>query len=273
LGQELRQLRKEAGLTLEQTAAKLRDMSAAKISRIETAQVAVTPRDVERLLNIYGLDDTNRRENLKILTRESRQPGWWEEYADAIPSDLDLAINFEAEAVRIRMFNPSFVAGLFQTRAYARALLKAFWTSESDEQIERRVEVRMERQRILTERKRLRIRAVIDETVLNRPVGGAETLREQLRRLIELARFPNVSIRVLPLSVGAHAGGEGYFRIVDFRPPDPSIVQFERPKKDAYIHEESEVRLYLDIFNRLEKASLPSNQSIAKIESFLEGKG
>jgi transcriptional regulator with XRE-family HTH domain len=269
LGHELRELRRQAGLTLEQASAQLTAMSAAKISRIETANVSVTPRDVERLLDVYGLDDPERRENLKTLTRESRQPAWWREFADAIPPELDRAIGLEAEAVSIRIFSPHFVAGLFQTDAYARAILEAYWTSESKEQLERRVEVRMERQKILTERKRLRIRAVIDETVLSRPVGGDETLRGQLRRLIELANSPNVSIRVLPLSVGAHPGGEGPFRIIDLRPPDPSVVDFEHPNTLSYIDEASEVRLYLDIFNRLEKASLPSKQSLAKIESLL----
>jgi hypothetical protein len=185
---------------------------------------------------------------------------------------LDLAIGLEAEAVSIRMFSPLFVGGLFQTEAYARALLEAYWTSESEEQLERRVEVRMERQKILTERKRLRIRAVIDETVLRRPVGGDETLRGQLRRLIELANSPNISIRVLPLSVGAHPGGEGPFRIIDLRPPDPSVVHFEHPNMVPPI-DESEVRLYLDIFNRLEKASLPLKQSLARIEKSLGERG
>jgi hypothetical protein len=246
-------------------------MSAAKISRIETATVSVTPRDVERLLSVYGLDNPERRENLKMLTRESRQPGWWQEFADAIPAELELAIGLEAEAVSIHMFNPLFVGGLFQTDTYARAISEAYWTSESQEQLERHVEVRMERQKILTERKQLRIRAVIDESVLLRPVGGDETLRDQLRRLLELASLPNITIRVLPLAVGAHPGGEGPFRIIDLPPPDPSVVHFEHPNTLSHTDEESEVRLYLDIFNRLETASMPIEQSLAKIESHLGG--
>jgi transcriptional regulator with XRE-family HTH domain len=269
LGHELRELRRQAGLTLEQASAQLTGISAAKISRIETAKVGVTSRDVEHLLNIYGLDDPEQRENLKTLTRESRQSGWWQEFADAIPSELDLAINFEAEAVSIRMFSPYLVSGLFQTRAYARAILQAYWTSESEEQLERRVEVRMERQRILAESNRLEIRALLDETVLTRPVGGYQTLRNQLRRLIELANYPNISIRLLPLSVGAHPGGEGYFRIIDFPPPDPSIVQFEYLNNASYIDEESVVMHYLDIFRRLESVSLPSKESLSRIEDLL----
>jgi hypothetical protein len=270
LAHELRALRGKAGLTLEQVSAQLKDVSAAKISRIETAKVGVTPRDVDRLLDIYGLKNPNRRENLKTLTRESRQRGWWQEFADAIPPELDLAIGLEAEAISIRMFNPQFVSGLFQTDAYARALLKAYWTSESEEQVQRRVEVRMERQKILMDRNRLRIRAVLDEGVLSRPVGGDQTLRDQLRRLIVLANSRNISIRVLPLSVGAHAGGEGAFRIIDLRPPDASVVHLEYPNRAAYLDEESEVRIFSDIFSRLERASLPSKQSLARIKQSLD---
>jgi transcriptional regulator with XRE-family HTH domain len=270
LGTELRQLRKQAGLTLEQASAQLTGMSAAKISRIETAKVSVTPGDVERLLSIYGVDDPERHENLKTLTRESRQSAWWQEFANAIPTELDRAIGLEAEAVSIRIFSPNFVGGLFQTRAYARALLAVYWTSESEEQLERRVEVRMERQKILTQPKRPRIWAVIDETVLSRPVGGEATLRDQLLRLIELAKAPNVSLRVLPRSVGAHPGGEGPFRIIDLRPPDPSSVHFEYPTKASYIDKVSEVNLYRNIFKRLVKASLPLKQSLARIEESLQ---
>jgi hypothetical protein len=256
----LRGLREQAGLTLDEASARLEDFSAAKISRIETAKVGVRPRDVEDLLNLYGLQDAQRRKNLLTLTRESRQHGWWEQFSDAIPPAFDLVIGLEAEAVLIRMFSPHFVGGLFQTEAYARALLRVNWKAESSEHLERRVELRMERQKILKERDRLKIRAVLDETVLSRPVGGSRTLRSQLGRLAELAHFPNVSIRVLPLSVGAHPGGEGAFRIIDLLPPDPAVVHLEYPGRASYLEEESEVKLYADIFERLEDAAMTSDR-------------
>ena len=130
-------------ITLDEAAARLEDISAAKISRIETAKVGVRPRDVEDLLTLYGVQDAQHRKDLITLTRESRQRGWWEQFSDAIPPALDLAIGLEAEAVSICVFSPHFIGGLFQTAAYARALLEANWTSESAEQLERRVEVRM----------------------------------------------------------------------------------------------------------------------------------
>jgi transcriptional regulator with XRE-family HTH domain len=264
LGHELRELREQAGLTLDQAAAGLEDFSAAKISRIETAKVGARPRDVEALLDVYGLYDPQRRANLITLTRESRQRGWWEQFSDAMSPLQDLHIGLEAEAVSIRIFSPYFISGLFQTKTYARALIEASFPSESLAQLERRVELRMERQKILKDRDRLKIRAVLDETVLSRPVGGPGTLRSQLRRLTELAQFPNVSLRILPLSVGAHAGA-GAFRIIDLPIPDPSVVHLEHPTGATYVEEESEVRLYSDIFKRLENVSMPSKQSLELI--------
>ncbi len=276
LGHELHQLREDAGLTLEAAATLLEDFSAAKISRIETAKVGVRPADVAALLTAYGIKDRQRRANLLTLTRESRQRGWWEEFSDAIPPELDLAIGLEAEAVSIRIFCPHFVGGLFQTSAYARALLRANWgakwTREARKQVERRVKLRIERQTILEERDRLEIRAVIDETVLHRPVGGDRILRGQLGRLRELADYPNVSIQVLPLSGGAHPGGEGAFRVIEMLPPDPSVVHLEYPYKASYLEEESEVELYSDIFERLESRSITSERSLELITKNLEGK-
>jgi transcriptional regulator with XRE-family HTH domain len=272
LGHELRELREQAGLTLDQAAAQLEDFSAAKISRIETASVGARARDVEALLDVYGLHEAQRRTNLITLTRESRQRGWWARFGDAIPPKFDLAIGLEAEAVSIRIFSPHFVSGLFQTEEYARALLTANWTSEPQEQLERRVELRMERQKILKEVDRLEIRAVLDETVLRRPVGGHRTLRDQLRRLSELAHFPNISIRLLPLSAGAHAGGEGPFRIIELAHPDPSLVHLEYPDRAAYLEEEKEVELYADIFERLEDTSMTSKQSLELITRLSGGR-
>ena len=191
LGHELRELREQAGLTLDEAAARLRTSLPQRSVGSKRPRWASGPRDVEDLLTLYGVQDAQHRKDLITLTRESRQRGWWEQFSDAIPPALDLAIGLEAEAVSICVFSPHFIGGLFQTAAYARALLEANWTSESAEQLERRVEVRMERQMILNERDELEIRAVLDETVLSRPVGGDSTLRGQLRRLIELAHSPN----------------------------------------------------------------------------------
>lgn len=265
LGRQLRALRERAGLTLDDAAAQLEDFSAAKISRIETAKVGVRSRDVEALMDLYGLDDPHPRTNLLTLTRQSREHGWWEPLSDVMPVGEELAIGLEGEAVSIRIFSSYFVESLFQTEAYARELLQASWTSESALQINRRVNLRIERQKILQQQEVPQVRAVIDEAALRRPVGSYETLRSQLSRLTELAALPRFSIRVLPLSVGAHPGGEGSFRIIDVPPPSPAVVHFNHSSHTSYIEDEREIRLYSDIFARLESESLTAERSIELI--------
>jgi transcriptional regulator with XRE-family HTH domain len=267
LGHELRGLREQAGLTLDQAAARLEDFSAAKISRIETAKVGARPRDVEDLLALYGVQDAQHRKNLITLTREARQHGWWEQFTDAMSPSQELYIGLEAEAILIRMFSSHVVSGIFQSAAYAREVLKAIWTSEPPEHIERRVQVRMARQKILQRQDGPQIRCILEENVLQRPVGGYEVLRAQLRRLAELAEFPNVSIRVLPHSIGAHPGIDGPFWMVDFAPPDPSVVHVEYRTGGIYIEQDEEVKIYSDIFMRLEDFAMSSDQSLALIKT------
>jgi transcriptional regulator with XRE-family HTH domain len=263
----LRELRERAGLTLDEAAAQLEDISAAKISRIETAKVGVRPRDVAALLEVYGLHDAQWRANLLTLTRESRQRGWWEQFSDAISPSQELYVGLEAEAVLIRLFSTQVISGLFQTEAYAREVLKAIWTSEPPEHIERRVQFRLARQKTLERQDGPQIRCVLEERVLDRPVGGAEILRAQLRRLTELADLPNVSIRVLPHSVGAHPGIDGAFWIVDLAPPDPSVVHVEYRAGAIYMEQEEEVNLYSDIFMSLEDIAKSSEESLALMRS------
>jgi transcriptional regulator with XRE-family HTH domain len=265
LGHELRELRERAGLTLDEAAAQLEDISAAKISRIETAKVSVRPRDVEALLDVYGLHDTQRRANLVTLTRESRQRGWWEQFSDAMSPLQDLHIGLEAEAVSIRMFSTQVINGLLQTEAYAREVLKTIWTSDPPVRIERRVQFRMARQKILERQDGPQIRCILEEKVLDRPVGSYEILRAQLRRLVDLADLPNVTIRVLPHSIGAHPGIDGSFWIVDLAPPDPSVVYVAYRAGGAYMEHEEEVNLYSDIFMRLEDAAMTAEQSLELI--------
>jgi transcriptional regulator with XRE-family HTH domain len=269
LGHELRELREQAGLTLDQAAARLEDFSAAKISRIETAKVGARAPDVQALLNVYGLEDPQRRANLLTLTRESRQRGWWEQFSDVIPWFQELYVGLEAEAVSIRIFSSQVISGLFQTEPYAREVLKTIWASEQPEHIERRVEFRMARQKILERQDAPEVRCVIEESVLHRPVGGHNILRAQLQRLAELAVFPNISIRVLEQSIGVHPGIDGPFQILELAPPDRSLVHVEYRTGGIYMEREEEVKLYFDIFKHLEGSAMTSEQSLAIIRTLL----
>jgi transcriptional regulator with XRE-family HTH domain len=149
LGQELRQLREAAGLTIEEVGQRL-EVSPAKISRIETGRVSVRPRDISDLLDQYGIHGTHR-DNLLALTREARQQGWWHSYSDALSEGIDFLVGLETEAEAIRLYEVQSVPGLLQTSEYARAVLRAHYRSEQPEQIEQRVKMRMARQQLVIE--------------------------------------------------------------------------------------------------------------------------
>jgi transcriptional regulator with XRE-family HTH domain len=168
LGAELRRLREEAGLTIERVAATL-ECSESKVSRIETGQVGAMPRDVRDMLDLYKVGP-EQREALIQIARDARQKGWWHAYTDVpvVPGYVGL----EVSAAAIDTFGALLVPGLLQTPEYARTVLEALLPDLSAEQIRRRVELRMARQSILNGEHPPTLRAILDEALLRRPVGG-----------------------------------------------------------------------------------------------------
>lgn len=203
LGQELRRLRERAALTGDQVAGLL-GWSAAKVSRIETAKTSPRKADVEALLDVYEVA-TDRRRELLDLHREAGRRGWWEDYRDSLPQEYTTLLGLEAEASEARNWEPQVVPGILQTEEYAREVINAGKRSTvvPPAGVRSRVEARIARQQtILGADSRLRIWVVLDESVLLRGFGGAEVMRGQLRRLIDVAELPNVELQVLPFDAG-----------------------------------------------------------------------
>src|SRR5580658_1100161 len=216
LASELRRYREVAGLTNEEVATRL-EWSMAKISRIENARVSVLPRDVKFLLREYGLSERNEAwELLLTLARESRTKGWWHQYGDAIPDWFQVYVGLEAEAATVSKYDSEFVPGLLQTDDYARAIHRASFIKETDEEIERRVQVRIARQELLTANGRPELWFILDEAVIRRLVGGKDAMRRQLLHLVEATTLPNVTIQVIPFAAGAHPSMDGPFTILRF---------------------------------------------------------
>jgi transcriptional regulator with XRE-family HTH domain len=260
LGVELRRLREQAGLTIDRVAKSL-ECSDSKISRIETGQVAATPRDVRDMVELYRASD-EERDALIQIAREVRQKGWWHAYGDVpiVPAYIDL----EVTAASIRMYAALLVPGLLQTREYASAVLRAVHQELPPEQIERWIDLRMARQSILTRNGSLAIWVILDEAVLRRPVGGHRTMREQLRHLTEMATLPNLTLQVLPFIVGEHAGVDGAFTIFGFsKPANPDVIHLEHTTGDLYLESAQEVEEYMLAFNRLRAVGLSQDESIA----------
>jgi hypothetical protein len=244
LGAHLRRLREARGVTREDAGWHIR-ASESKISRMELGRVGFKERDVEDLLTHYGLDDGDERERLLALARSANTPGWWHRYSDVLPAWFQPYIGLEAAAALIRNYEVQFIPGLLQTPAYARTLVRHGHTRATDEEIERRVDVRMARKKVLTQPNSPQLWVVVDEAALRRPMGGPAVMREQLESLIESAAQPNVTVQVVPFRVGGHAAVGGAFSILRFAEPElPDVVYVEQLTSALYLDKRDDIDQY-----------------------------
>jgi hypothetical protein len=266
LAAELRHHRDVAGLTIEEVAERL-EWSAAKISRIENARVSVLPRDVKFLLTAYGLTEQDETWDVMLtLARESRSKGWWHQHGDAVPAWFEVYVGLEAEAASVSGYDSEFVPGLLQTEEYARAIHRTSLFTATDDEIERRVKVRMARQELLSSADGPEVWVVLNEAAVRRVVGGAATMREQLARLTEAMELPDVTLQVLPFASGAHPSMDGSFIILGFpEVSDPNVVYIEYQTGALYLEKPEEVRRYKLMFDHLRAAALPVDASRALI--------
>ena len=266
LAAELRKARERSGLTIDDVAQRL-EWSTAKISRIENAHVTVLPRDVKFLLSTYGLTDSDEAwEPLLTLSRESRQKGWWYQYGDAVRDWFQVYVGLESEAATLNGYDAEFVPGLLQTRDYALAVHRASLPTGTEEEIERYVSLRMERQDLAKSPDGLQTWFVLNEAVLHRRVGGHAVMREQLAWLAEASVLPNVTVQVIPFGGGAHPGMDGQFSILGFPDAaDSNVVYIEYQTGALYLESAEEVSRYKLIFDHLRAQALPVDASRALI--------
>lgn len=264
LAAELRRLRSEATLTGEEVAAQL-GWSPAKISRIETARTVVSPADLQALLGLYEISGQHR-DRLTGLGRTARQRGWWDAYADMLGPEYATLIALEADAESVSWYAAQIVPGLLQTEEYAREIIRSTLLISPPGEIERRVRVRMSRQRVLSADVPLHLVVILDEAALHRVVGGAEVMQAQLKHLTQAARRPNVDLRVLSATSGAHPAVMGEFTILRF--PEvvaPDVVYLENMTSNLYVEHDAEVFRYTMAFDRLNTLALGAEESVAFI--------
>jgi len=268
LALELRRLREAAKLTCEEVAEQL-ECSASKISRVETGRVSVSPRDVRDMLEIYGVAD-EQRDGLVQLARESRQKGWWHAYGDTIQPHFATYLGLESAASEIRIYEVNLIPGLLQTEEYARTILTAGMVNSPRPDIERRVELRMERQR-LSRANPPELWCVLDEAALRRHVGGREVMRLQLEYLLEIASLRNVSLQVIPFAGGAHPGMGRPFIILSFgEDVDPDVVYLEDLASALWVENIEEIDRYHVYFNHLQATALSFEDSAAMVTAALK---
>ncbi|MCE7011190.1 helix-turn-helix domain-containing protein [Kibdelosporangium philippinense] len=250
LGTQLRRLREAAEISPAEASARIRG-SKSKISRLELGRVGLKERDVEDLLTLYGVTDSSERRQFLEMVKQSNEPGWWYRFADLMPEWFQDYVGLEEAAIRILTCELQFVPGLMQTEHYARAIATSGHPALATEDAEWRVTLRMRRQKVLHRPAPPRLWAVIDESVLHRPLGGREVLIEQIDHLLELTTLPHVTLQVVPYALSGYAA-EGAFTMLRFAEPElPDIVYIEHLTGAFYLDKRDDVEQYGRVFDQL----------------------
>lgn len=262
LGAELRELRNTAGMSTRAVAQQL-GWSASTLNRIENGQRAISGEDVSALLVVYGITGAER-DRLLDAARESGRPGWWETTHSGLPEQLPALIGFESQATHITDVSLVLVPGLLQTPEYTRSLMEA--GGESPVDAETRVATRLGRQATLSRPSPPEYRAILDEAVLRRPVGGRAAMAAQLRHVVQAAGRPNVTVQVIQYDRGAHTGLDGPFVVLAFAAAQ-TVVHLEHKRASLFVDEPDDVAPFVSAVDTLRGVALDPHASAEFITS------
>ncbi|MBP2364457.1 helix-turn-helix domain-containing protein [Pseudonocardia parietis] len=274
LGTELRRLRGNAGMKLEDVARALA-CSTSKVSRLENGKGVPRVADVDALLHLYGGVADVEADMLRRLVTQSRTRGWWEPFTEGLRTDryaLPAPGRYaavESDAVGTDAFDLSVLHGLLQTAGYTRAVLRARLPGHEAWEIDQLVHLRRRRQEWLTATPPLRFRSVIDEAVLARVTGGPDVMAEQLDRLIELSRLPNVILLVLPFSAGVQRAHTGRFAVLQI--PDElgsDVVHTEGHAGESFLDSPKDLETYRRVLADVRADALEPEASRRLIASY-----
>jgi transcriptional regulator with XRE-family HTH domain len=247
IARELRRLREESDLSIDDARNHV-GVSRSTMGRIERAETSVMPANVEKLLRLYGVEDPDV-EPLVELAKLARKRGWWQRYSDVLPDWFEVYVGLEEEAISVQQYQSQLFPGLLQTEDYARVVVKAEHPRATTEEVERRVELRMQRQRrdMLPE-----MWLVLDEACLRRVVGSRDIMRAQLKKVAEAAAKPGTDIQILPFDAGEHGSMGQNFTILQFADPrDTPVVYLENQVGSLYLEEDHEVQRYAELFEHI----------------------
>jgi transcriptional regulator with XRE-family HTH domain len=269
LGSQLRRLREARGISREDAGYSIR-ASESKISRMELGRVGFKERDVADLLSLYGVHDDGERRALIGLARDASTAGWWHSYGDVLPSWFQTYVGLEEAADCIRTYEVQYVPGLLQTEEYARAVIVFGQPEAEPDEIERRVALRMQRQKLLISERAPTYRAVIDEAALRRPLGGPGVMRAQLQRLMDVTAQPNVTIHAMPFAYGGHSAESGAFTVLRFPEEDlPDVAYLEQLTGAMYLDKPEDVDQYSLAMERLCVQSQTAEQTLEHLDRMI----
>ena len=262
LGLRLRELRTGLGLTVEQVGAELL-CSATKISRLETGARRASLRDVRDLCRVYGVADPT---SLMDLARQAREPGWWSQFDDLGPR-INPYIGLEQEAAVITSYTMYYVPALLQTADYARTVIRGIARKIDNRVLNDRVEARLLRQRRLDVPNPPRYRALADEAVFRRQVGGFAVMRAQLDKILTWTTLDRGSIQVIPFGAGAHASADSNFELLEFgeNTRQAPVVYVEGLVMGQFLERPADIARYREAIEYLRDSALNTADSAALI--------
>ncbi|MGZ0147883.1 helix-turn-helix domain-containing protein [Kribbella sp. WER1] len=275
LAAEMKALRADAKLTREQVEERT-GVNQGTLWRIEKGHAKPHNGTLETLFDLYGVP-SSRRVELIELTKGAQQPGWLDQFKDALLSEVITEgyatyIGFESEARAVNNYESLLVPGLLQTEEYARAMMTDGWPMAPDD-VEQRVRTRMERQAVLTQRRDerdpLEFWAVIDEAVLRRQIGDRSVMRAQFSRLVEMSERSNVTLQVVPFDRGAHPGMSGAFSCFKFGSVAPDIVYTESLAGAVFLELEADLERFGIAFDHLRAMALSPRDTRALIAGLI----
>ncbi|GAB4583426.1 helix-turn-helix domain-containing protein [Nocardia sp. IFM 10818] len=269
LGRLLREARSATGMNLDKAAA-LVQWSRATLSRLErgeTEKVRVT--DILAICEAYGLDEVTTA-FAKGLATQAPAKSWWQAYGDLIPAWANMFVGLESSATSLTTFQPLIIHGLLQTADYARALDRLNFPDDTEYELERLIQIRVQRQHILTRsRQPTRMSIVLHENVLRTIVGTSRVMAAQCRHIADISARDNLDIRVLPFRAGLPLGAAvPPFTIMDFASEargkqvvEPTQVYCEGYAGSVYLEKRTDVVTFRHAFRTLQQASLDARSS------------
>ncbi|MGP4115062.1 helix-turn-helix domain-containing protein [Streptomyces sp. 4N509B] len=273
LAARLKQLRETSDLTLAEVAARV-EINQGSLSRIENGERGTTPVLAGALLTCYGVDDPAQRNDVLDLVRADReqQKSWWRKYSTVLTATrYDGYLALESGAVALSNYQPMLVPGLLQTEDYARSVIAQMRMDLTPPQVEDLVTIRLERQHTrLSGANPTKLWAILDEAVLHRTIGSPTVMANQLDHLITASDQPNITVQLLPFSLGAHPGLYGPFVILTFPAHTPDLVWLENPRNSVYLEASTDVDNYWEIFDHLRACALSPSDTRTRFAEMIK---
>jgi transcriptional regulator with XRE-family HTH domain len=246
------------------------EWSISKVNRIENGENTISATDLRALMALLGITDKTTVEQLVQDARLARKRGWWDEprfRAHVMPQTIQM-IQYEVDATAIRTFQPTLFPGVMQTPEYAAAVL-GFWSEElGAESRQARLEVRLNRGRELFGRPDGPMYlAILDESVVEREVGGPMILADQLQSVLGLLERGTVMLRIVPLAESAPISSLGAFTIFDLPAGENAIMHREVGVGAQIIENADIIRSYRARFEHVWELALTPAESVQLLKA------